>query len=70
MNPLIEMMARQANGNNPMMGMMTRFAEFRKQWTPQTARAKIDEMVRTGQVSPQQVEQARQMAEKFGGMMK
>lgn len=70
MNPLIEMMAKNANDSIPVMGMLSRFKEFKKQWTPQTAKAKIDEMLESGQVSRQQYEQAKQMAEKFSGLLK
>ena len=70
MNPLIGLMANQANSNNPTMQMLQKFGEFRKNWTPQSAQAKIDEMMRSGQISAQQYEQARQMAERFKGILK
>ena len=70
MNPLIKLMAGQANEQNPVMQMLSKFSEFKKNWTPQAAQAKINEMVNTGQVSPQQLEQARQMAEKFKHIIK
>lgn len=70
MNPLINMIASQANNTNPAMQMLSRFAEFKKQWTPQQAQAKINEMIQSGQVTQAQVEQARQMAEKFKGILK
>ena len=69
MNPLIGMMANAANNNNPMMQMVSKFAEFKRNWTPETANAKINEMIRNGQVNAQQVEQARQMAERFKGIL-
>lgn len=70
MNPLISMIASQANNNNPTAMLLQQFADFRKNWTPQAAQAKIDEMLRTGQVNAQQYEQARQMAERFKGIIK
>lgn len=69
MNPLIDMIATQANNSIPANNMLKQFAEFKKNWTPQTAQAKIDEMLRTGQINRVQYEQARQMAERFKGML-
>lgn len=70
MNPLINMMAKQASDNNPFMNMLQRFTEFKKQWTPQTAQARVDEMLRNGQIDRMQYEQARMMAERFRGLLK
>lgn len=70
MNPLIKMMASQANNDNPITGMISRFAEFKKQWTPSAANAKINELLASGQVTQQQYEQAKQMAEKFRSILK
>lgn len=70
MNPLIKMAATQANGNMPGLAMIRKFKEFRKGWTDQSAQAKINEMLKNGQITNQQVEQARQMAEQIKGFMK
>lgn len=70
MNPLISMIANQANSSNPTFNMLQQFTEFRKNWTPQSAQAKIDEMLRSGQINAQQYEQARQLAERFKGILK
>jgi len=70
MNPLISMIAQQANSNNPALQMLGKFAEFKKSWTPETAQHKINEMLRTGQINAQQFEQARQMADQLKGFIK
>lgn len=70
MNPLISLMANQANNNNPGMQMLSKFAEFKTHWTPESAQAKINEMMQSGQINAQQYEQARQMAERFKGVLK
>lgn len=70
MNPLINMMASQANASNPGMQMLSRFNDFKRRWTPDQAQAKIDEMLQTGQVNAQQYEQARQMAEQCKPFLK
>lgn len=69
MNPLIGMMAKQANNNTPQMQMIKQFAEFKKQWTPKRAQAKINEMLESGQINAQQLEQANQMAQQMQGLL-
>lgn len=69
MNPLIGMMAKQANNNMPQMQMIKQFAEFKKQWTPEKAQAKINEMLESGQINAQQLEQAKQMAQQMQGLL-
>lgn len=69
MNPLISMTAKQANNNTPLAQMIKQFAEFKKQWTPKKAQAKIDEMLESGQINAQQLEQAKQMAQQMQGLL-
>lgn len=64
-NPLINMMARQANGNMPGMQMLQQFQQFKNMWTPQAAQQKLNEMLQTGQINGQQLEQAKQMAQQM-----
>lgn len=70
MNPLIKLAANQANGNIPGLSMLQKFQEFRRGWTDETAQAKINEMLQNGQVTSQQVEQAKQMAQQLKGFLK
>lgn len=70
MNPLIKFSAAQKNNQLTGLNIIDKFAEFRKGWTDESAQAKIDEMVRNGQVTNEQVEQARQMAEKLRGLLR
>jgi len=70
MNPLISMIAQQANSSNPAMNMLSQFNQFRQNWTPAAAQSRINEMLRSGQINAQQYEQARQMAEQFKGLIK
>ena len=70
MNPLIKFSAEDRNNKLPGIAILNQFAEFRKGWTDESAKAKIDEMVRNGQVTNEQVEQARQMAERLKGLIR
>lgn len=70
MNPLIKFSAAQKNNQLTGLSIINQFNEFRKGWTDESAQAKIDEMVRNGQVTNEQVEQARQMAEKLRGLLR
>lgn len=69
-NPLIGMIAKQANSNMPSMQMLQQFREFRKSWNPQSAQQKINEMLQNGQINGQQLEQAKQMAEQMQGFFR
>lgn len=66
-NPLIGMMAKQANAQMPGMQMLQQFRQFRKMWSPQSAHQKINEMLQSGQINAQQLEQAKQIAEQMQG---
>ena len=70
MNPLAQIMGKQAMGNLPQMQMIQQFQQFRKMWNPQTAQAKINEMLQSGQINAQQLEQAKQMANQMRGLFK
>ena len=70
MNPLAQIMGKQAIGNLPQMQMIQQFQQFRKMWNPQTAQAKINEMLQSGQINAQQLEQAKQMASHMRGLFK
>lgn len=70
MNPLAQIMGKQAMGNLPQMQMIQQFQQFRKMWNPQTAQAKINEMLQSGQINAQQLEQAKQMASQMRGLFK
>ena len=63
-------MGKQAIGNLPQMQMIQQFQQFRKMWNPQTAQAKINEMLQSGQINAQQLEQAKQMASQMRGLFK
>ena len=70
-NPLIGIAARQANSQTPGFQMLIqKFKEFKKMWTPQSARQKINDMLQNGQINGQQLEQAKQMAEQMHGLFK
>jgi len=69
-NPLIGMMAKQANAQMPGMQMLQQFRQFRQMWSPQAAHQKINEMLQNGQINAQQLEQAKQIAEQMQGFFK
>lgn len=69
-NPLIGMMAKQANAQMHGMQMLQQFRQFRQMWSPQSAQQKINEMLQSGQINAQQLEQAKQIAEQMQGFFK
>ena len=69
-NPLIGLMAKQANAQMPGMQMLQKFRQFRQMWSPQSAQQKINEMLQSGQINAQQLEQAKQIAEQMQGFFK
>ena len=70
MNPLAQIMGKQAMGNMPQMQIIQQFKQFRQMWNPQTAQAKINEMLQSGQINAQQLEQAKQMANQMQRLFK
>lgn len=69
-NPLIGMIARQAVGNMPQAQMIQRFMEFKKGWTPETAQQQINQLLQSGKINQQQLEQAKAMAQQMQGLFK
>lgn len=69
-NPLIGMMAKQAVGNMPQAQMLQKFAEFRCAMAGRDPQQMIDEMLRTGRINAQQLEQAKAMAAQMRSMFK
>ena len=69
-NPLIGMMAKQAVGNMPQVQMLQKFAEFRRAMAGRDPQQMIDEMLRTGRINAQQLEQAKAMAAQMRSMFK
>lgn len=48
--------------SNQQTTQLLSFKEFASQWTPNQAKQRVEEMLRNGQVSQQQFEQAKQIA--------
>ena len=69
-NPLIGMMARQAVGNMPQAQMIQQFQQFRKGWTPDAAQQQINQLLQSGRIDQQQLEQAKAMAQQMQGLFK
>ena len=70
MNPLIGMLAKQTVGNMPQMKMIQQFNEFRQQMQGKDPKAIIDDMLKSGKINGQQLEQAKQMAMQMQQMFK
>ena len=70
MNPLAQIMGKQVIENLPQMQMIQQFQQFRQMWNPQTAQAKINEMLESGQINAQHLGQATQMANQRRGLFK
>ena len=69
-NPLIGMMAKQAVGNMPQTQMIQQFKQFRKGWTPEAAQQQINQMLQSGKINQQQLEQAKAIAQQMQGLFK
>lgn len=69
-NPLIGMMARQAVGNMPQTKIIQQFQQFRKGWTPESAQQQITQLLQSGRINQQQLEQAKAMAQQMQGIFK
>ena len=69
-NPLIGLMAKQANTQTPGLQMLQKFKEFKKMWSPQSAQQKLNDMLQNGEINGQQLEQAKQMAEQMQDFFK
>ena len=69
-NPLIGMMAKQAVGNMPQSQMIQQFQQFRKGWTPEAAQQQIDQLLQSGRINQQQLEQAKAMAQQMQSLFK
>ena len=64
-NPLIGMMAKHAVGNMPQTHMIQQFQQFRKGWTPESAQQQINQLLQSGRINQQQLEQAKAMAQQM-----
>ena len=69
-NPLIGMMAQHAVGNMPQSQMLQQFMQFRKGWTPESAQQQINQLLQSGKINQQQLEQAKAMAQQMQGLFK
>ena len=76
-NPLMGMMGnKQAPGGIPAQGgnkfsqMMNEFKRFRQEMQGVNPQDKINELLRSGKVNQQQIEQANQMAQMAQGLFK
>ena len=69
-NPLIGMMAQHAVGNMPQSQMLQQFMQFRKGWTPESAQQQINQLLQSGRINQQQLEQAKAMAQQMQGLFK
>ncbi|MCI9137984.1 MAG: hypothetical protein HFH48_10590 [Lachnospiraceae bacterium] len=76
-NPLMGMMGnKQAQGGLPAQGgnkfsqMMNEFKRFRQEMQGVNPQDKMNELLRSGKVNQQQIEQANQMAQMAQGLFK
>lgn len=76
-NPLMGMMgSKQAQGGLPAQGgnkftqMMNEFKRFRQEMQGVNPQDKINELLRSGKVNQQQIEQVNQMAQMAQGLFK
>ena len=59
----------KTNNNNPMQ-MLSEFAKFKKNITPQGARQRIEQMLQSGEMTPGQFEQLKKQAQSLRGILR
>lgn len=75
-NPLMGMMGKQAPAKMPTQGgnkftqMINEFKRFRQEMQGENPQAKMDELLQSGKVNQQQIEQANKMAQMAQGLFK
>ena len=57
------------SGNNPLQ-MLSEFKRFASMTNPQNAKAEVERLMQSGQMSQQQFEQLKQQAESFAKFLK
>ena len=57
------------SGNNPLQ-MLSEFKRFASMTNPQNAKAEVERLLQSGQMSQQQFEQLKQQAESFAKFLK
>lgn len=67
-NPILQAMGKSALPNNP-MAMMQQFAQFKQQMQGKDPQKIVESMLASGQMSQQQFEQLKNMAESFRGTL-
>lgn len=70
MNPLINMIAKQAVDNSPQGQMLQNFQKFREQMQGQDPNALINQMLASGRINQQQLAQAQEIARQMQGLFK
>lgn len=71
-NPLLKNKPNQVPNNNPFSIFMNRlndFKQFSQGFTPESAEAKVKDMISNGQMSKEQFDQLSNMAKQIQGMM-
>ena len=64
LNPMLS----KLNSNNPVQ-MLQRFAEFKKSMQGKDPEAMVNELLRSGKMSPQQFEQLKSQAQSFMSLL-
>lgn len=71
-NPMMQYLKnaqRPTMTNNPLQ-MISEFRKFAQGITPQGAKAEVEKLLQSGQISQQQFEQLKQQAESFAKFLK
>lgn len=67
-NPILQAMGKSALPNNT-MAMMQQFAQFKQQMQGKDPQKMVEQMLASGQMSQQQFEQLKGMAENLKGIL-
>lgn len=68
-NPLMSMLGGQMMNANPQMAMIQQFMQFKNSYRG-NPKDQVMQMVSNGQISQEQLAQAKEMAKSFSGMVK
>lgn len=70
MNQFLKNTLKSATPSNNPMQMLSEFRKFAQGMTPQGAKAEVERLLQSGQMTQQQFEQLKQQAESFAKFLK
>lgn len=71
-NPILQALQSKASPNQPNnpMDMLKQFSQFKRDMQGKNPQAMVDQLLKSGKMSPQQFEQFKQQAAQFQNLLK